>query len=70
METLLNKVMLDVVDQHGAVYTLEAMCEKSCDEPNSFGDCVRYLNIDDEIIKPSFDMHFYSDKTGKIFKLF
>ncbi|MGN0935726.1 MULTISPECIES: hypothetical protein [unclassified Acinetobacter] len=69
MNTPLNKVMLDVVDQHGAVYTVEAMCEKSTDEPNSFGDCVRYLNIDDEIIKPSFDMHFYSDKTGKIFKL-
>ncbi|AXY56624.1 hypothetical protein CDG60_08615 [Acinetobacter chinensis] len=69
MNTSLEKVLVNVVDQHGAVYTVDAMCERSNDEPNSFGDCIRCINIDDEIIKPSLDLHFHSNKTGKVFKL-
>lgn len=69
MNIPLEKVLVDVVDQHGAVYTVEAMCDRSNDEPSSLGDCVRYINIADEIIKPSFDLHFHSNETGKIFKL-
>lgn len=69
MNIPLEKVLVDVVDQHGALYTVEAMCDRSNDEPNSFGDCIRYIQIADEIIKPSFDLHFHSNETGKIFKL-
>lgn len=69
MNISLEKVLVNVVDQYGATYTVDAMCERSNDEPNSFGECIRSINIDEEVIKPSFDFHFYSNKTGKIFKL-
>lgn len=68
MNTPLERVQVDVIDQYGATYTVDAMCERA-NELSSFGECIRSINIDDEVIKPSFDFHFYSDKTGKIFKL-
>ncbi len=66
----LKKLTVDVIDQHGEIQAVEAMYDTSRQKENlkANDDQIRYLNVNDELIKPSFDMHFFSIRTGKIFK--
>lgn len=67
---LLKKLVVDVVDQYGKVQSVEAIFDTYA-QLESFklhDDQISYLNVDNEMIKPSFDMLFFSNRTGKIFK--
>lgn len=64
-----NKSFIQVRDQHGIQYDVEAVFENRSVRENSPYDCVRYITIDNEDIKPSFDLHFHSNNSGRIFKI-
>lgn len=62
------KKQVIVKDQFGAEYTIQATVDKSIVDTGNHSN-LRYITIDGEDIRPSFEMVFQSRVTRKIFKL-
>lgn len=59
---------LNVKDQFGAEYSILATIEKS-QNVKQLSPNIRYITVDDENIRPNFDLCFQSQMTNKIFKI-
>ncbi|CAM4239074.1 MULTISPECIES: hypothetical protein [Acinetobacter] len=62
------KQNLNIKDQFGIKYSIQATVNHHFDASQSYSH-VKYITVDGEDIRPSFDMFFQSTSSGKIFKI-
>ena len=62
------KQNLNVKDQFGIKYSIQATVERHFSASQSWSH-VKYITVDGEDIRPSFEMFFQSTSSGKIFKI-
>lgn len=65
----MNIFFVKVKDQFGEKYSVEGTFHKAITEQTKSKANIEFITIDDEKIRPSFDLHFHSLETGKIFRL-
>lgn len=69
VESSMLKDRVQITDQHGAQRTVAVCYEAAAIRVQSPLDCIQYIDVDGEQIRPSFDLHFYSEMNGKIYRL-
>ena len=62
------KQNLNIKDQFGIKYSIQATVDHNFNASRSCSH-VKYITVDGEDIRPSFDMFFQSTLSGKIFKI-
>ncbi len=62
------KQNLNIKDQFGIKYSIQATVDHHVNASKSYSH-VKYITVDGEDIRPSFDMFFQSTSSGKIFKI-
>ncbi|MFU9046055.1 hypothetical protein ACNAUY_06630 [Acinetobacter tibetensis] len=62
------KQNLNIKDQFGIKYSIQATVDHHFGASQSCSH-VKYITVDGEDIRPSFDMFFQSTSSGKIFKI-
>ena len=65
----MNKLNINVQDQFGANYAIEATLDEGGSSAVKTYERIKYIIVDNELIRPSFEMFFQSVNTGKIFKI-
>lgn len=65
----MNKLEISVKDQFGKQYKVEATLDDVVINQAKTHDRIKHILIDDEIIRPNFEMFFESRETGKIYKI-
>ena len=61
----MNKLDINVKDQFGKCYAVEA----TLDNPNKTHERIKYITVENELLRPNFEMLFESSKNGKIYKI-
>ena len=62
----MNKLNINVQDQFGANYAIEATLDEVVSSAVKTYERIKYIIVDNELIRPSFEMFFQSVNTGKI----
>ena len=65
----MNKLNINVQDQFGANYAIEATLDEVVSSAVKTYERIKYIIVDNEVIRPSFEMLFQSTTSGKIFKI-
>ena len=65
----MNKLNINVQDQFGANYAIEATLDEVVSSAVKTYERIKYIIVDNELIRPSFEMFFQSVNSGKIFKI-
>ena len=66
---IVNKLNINVQDQFGANYAIEATLDDVVSSAVKTYERIKYIIVDKELIRPSFEMFFQSVNSGKIFKI-
>lgn len=61
--------LVEVKDQFNQKYSVKGTFHHSITEITKSKENIKFITIDNENIKPSFDLHFHSIDSGKIFRL-
>ncbi len=56
-------------DQFGVHYAIEATLDEVVSSTVKTYERIKYIIVDNEVIRPSFEMLFQSTTSGKIFKI-
>ncbi|ENW05339.1 hypothetical protein [Acinetobacter beijerinckii] len=59
---------IDVKDQFGVKHFIQATVNSDFANTQSFSN-IKYITVDDEDIRPGFEMYFQSTLSGRIFKV-
>lgn len=62
------KQSLNVKDQFGIKYLIQATVDTNFSNTQSDSN-IKHITVDGENIRPSFEMFFHSNLSGKIFKI-
>ena len=65
----MNKLNINVQDQFGAHYAIDATLDEVVSSAVKTYERIKYIIIDNELIRPNFEMLFQSGISGKIFKI-
>ena len=65
----MNKLNINVQDQFGVNYAIEATLDEVVSSAVKTYERIKYIIVDNELIRPSFEMFFQSVNSGKIFKI-
>ena len=65
----MNKLNINVQDQFGVHYAIEATLDEVVSSAVKTYERIKYIIVDNGLIRPSFEMFFQSAKSGKIFKI-
>ncbi|OTG82290.1 hypothetical protein [Acinetobacter sp. ANC 4648] len=65
----MNKLDINVRDQFGTHYAIEATLDEVVSSAVKTYERIKYIIVDNEMIRPSFEMFFQSTQSGKIFKI-
>lgn len=65
----MNKLNISVKDQFGVHYAIEATLDEVVSSTVKTYERIKYIVVDNEVIRPSFEMLFQSTTSGKIFKI-
>ncbi|MBJ8451809.1 hypothetical protein [Acinetobacter bereziniae] len=65
----MNKLELNVKDQYGSFYTVEATLDEIVVYEAKSHDRIKYITFEGEMLRPNFEMLFESLNTGKILKI-
>lgn len=65
----MNKLDINVKDQFGKCYAVEATLDDVVINPNKTHERIKYIIVENELLRPNFEMLFESSKNGKIYKI-
>ena len=65
----MNKLNISVKDQFGVHYVIEVTLDEVVSSTVKTYERIKYIIVDNEVIRPSFEMLFQSTTSGKIFKI-
>lgn len=65
----MNTFLVEVKDQFNKKYSVKGTFHHQITEATKSKENIKFITVNDEEIKPSFDLHFHSIDSGKIFKL-
>ena len=65
----MNKLELNIQDQFGEQYVVEATLDDVVTNEAKTHDRIKHILVEGEIIRPNFEMFFESKETGKIYKI-
>ncbi|MDR7015241.1 hypothetical protein [Acinetobacter sp. 3657] len=62
------KQSIGVIDQFGVKHFIQATVNSNFENTQSFSN-IKHITVDDEDIRPGFEMYFQSMLSGKIFEI-
>lgn len=65
----MNTFLVEVKDQFNKKYSVKGTFNLKITETTKSKENIKFITVNDEEIRPSFDLHFHSIDSGKIFKL-
>ena len=65
----MNKLNISVKDQFVVHYAIKATLDEVVSSTVKTYERIKYIIVDNEVIRPSFEMLFQSTTSGKIFKI-
>ncbi|MCU4436008.1 hypothetical protein KTH93_11065 [Acinetobacter bereziniae] len=65
----MNKLELNVKDQFGSYYTVEATLDDIIVNEAKSHERIKYITFEGEMLRPNFEMLFESKASGRILKI-
>ena len=65
----MNKLDINVKDQFRKCYAVEATLDDVVINSNKTHERIKYIIVENELLRPNFEMLFESSKNGKIYKI-